>query len=63
MLPSLYSKFSCIPVSTSEKLYDSDTILWCDINKPMKGLLTVDGKSYSFMGLGNEPVIEQKSVH
>ena len=48
--------------SKTEKLYDSDTILWCNIKKAMKGLVTVDGKRYRFMGLGDEPVIEQKSV-
>lgn len=48
--------------SKSQKLYESDTILWCDIKKPVRGYLTVDGQIYRFMGAGEEAVIEQKSI-
>lgn len=48
--------------SKTQRLYDSDTILWCNIKKAMRGIVTVDGKRFRFMGLGNEPVIEQKSL-
>ena len=48
--------------SKSQKLYESDTILWCDIKKPVRGYLTVDGEVFRFMGAGSESVIEQKSL-
>lgn len=48
--------------SKTEKLYDSDTILWCDIKKKMTAIVTIDGKDYRFMGLGDEPAIEQIKI-
>lgn len=48
--------------SKSERLYDSDTILWCNIKKAMRGVVVIDSKRYRFMGLGDEPIIEQKSL-
>lgn len=48
--------------SKSEKLYESDTILWCGIRKAMRGTVVIDGERYRFMGLSKEPEIGQKSV-
>lgn len=48
--------------SKTERLYESDTILWCNIKKRMSGIIVIDGKDYRFMGLGNEPVIEQTNL-
>ena len=36
--------------SPHDKLYDGTTRHWSDIEKPMNGLLRVDGTSYRFMG-------------
>ena len=38
--------------SKSEKLYDSDTLLWCGIKKRISGVISVDGKKMRFMGKG-----------
>ena len=48
--------------SKSEKLYESDTILWCGIRKAMRGTVVIDGERYRFMGLSKEPEIGQKGV-
>ena len=40
--------------SRSDKLNESDTVLWCGIKKPVKGTVTVDGVTYRFLGAGNE---------
>ncbi|MGN1479523.1 MAG: glutaminase domain-containing protein [Acutalibacteraceae bacterium] len=49
--------------SKSEKLYDSDTLLWCDIKKRISGVISVDGKKMRFMGKGRESVIEQTDLN
>ena len=48
--------------SKSEKLYDSDTLLWCGIKKRISGVISVDGKKMRFMGKGREAVIEQTGL-
>ena len=45
--------------SRSDKLNESDTVLWCGIKKPVKGTVTVDGVTYRFLGAGNEEKIPQ----
>lgn len=39
--------------SPHDKLNDGSTRHWSDIEKPMNGILRVDGTSYRFMGAGN----------
>ncbi|MEZ3421718.1 MAG: DUF4965 domain-containing protein [Eubacterium sp.] len=48
--------------SKSDKLYDSDTALWCGLKKRMKGTIQIDGKNYRFMGLGDEYIIPQTAL-
>lgn len=48
--------------SKTDKLYDSDTELWCGLKKRLKGTVNIDGKVYRFMGLGNEYIIPQTSL-
>ena len=45
--------------SRSDKLNESDTVLWCGIRKPIKGTVTFDGVTYRFLGAGNEEKIPQ----
>lgn len=45
--------------SHTDKLYDSDTVHWTGKPNSLRGIVTVDGISYRFMGLGEEPVIPQ----
>ena len=49
--------------SKSDLLYESNTVLWCGIEKRLKGTLSVDNNLYRFMGKGVEPhTIPQTSV-
>ena len=48
--------------SPSEKLYDSDTILWCGIKKRISGKITIDKITYRFMGLSEKPALTQTSL-
>lgn len=45
--------------SPSDKLYDSETMHWTGKPNALRGTVTVDGEAFRFMGLGDEPVIEQ----
>lgn len=66
------TKMPCYPLVTidplmsiwskTRKLNESDTMLWCGIKKRILGTVIVDGKALRFMGLGNEPAIEQTDV-
>ncbi len=48
--------------SKSDKLYDSNTVLWCGLKKELTGKINVDGRIYRFMGLGKEPIIPQTAL-
>lgn len=48
--------------SMADKLTDENTQLWCGQDKSLKGLLTVDGKTYRFMGKGSEKAIKQIDI-
>ena len=48
--------------SRTDLLTGSDTVLWCGIEKPIRGTAQIDGKDYRFLGLGDAPVMEQLSV-
>lgn len=45
--------------STTNVLTDSDTTHWTSKPNTIKGKVTIDGKDYRFMGLGDEPVLCQ----
>lgn len=45
--------------SSTDKLYDSETVHWTNSPNPIKGTVAVDNKTYRFMGLGEENAIEQ----
>ena len=47
--------------SPHNKLYDGTTRHWSDIEKPMNGLLRVDGKSYRFMGTASTSLLTSLS--
>lgn len=49
--------------SMSDKLYDSDTVLWCGIRKRLTGHITVDGEKFRFLGKSSHPAVEQKNVN
>ena len=61
-----YPLITCNPFfsiwSKSERLFDSETVLWCGIEKRLRGHLTVDGKRYRFMGLSDAPCAKQTSL-
>lgn len=44
--------------SPYDKLTDGDTRHWTDDEKPIEGLLRVDGKTYRFMGTNEKTVLE-----
>lgn len=48
--------------SPTDRLYDSDTVLWCGIKKRLGGYITVDSEKFRFMGTGRTAIIEQKEV-
>lgn len=48
--------------SPSQKLTDSDTILWNRITKRLTGTVTVDNKTWRFLGKGSETPLEQTSM-
>ena len=48
--------------SPTDRLYDSDTVLWCGIKKRLSGYITVDSEKFRFMGTGRTAIIEQKEV-
>lgn len=48
--------------SGSDCLYETDTMHWCGIKKPLKGLIRVDGKTLRFAGQGTEAFMEQKGL-
>lgn len=48
--------------SMSDRLYDTDVKMWTSHDKPIKGYVVVDGKSFRFMGAGSEPVLPQIAV-
>lgn len=45
--------------SSTDQLYDSETIHWTETVFPLRGVLTVDGEPYRFMGL---PEVERTAV-
>lgn len=45
--------------SSSDKLYESDTVHWTDSPNTITGIVTIDDESYRFLGKGALPVIEQ----
>ncbi len=47
--------------SFTDKLYDSNTVHWTGSPQKMKGIVTIDGEDFRFMGVGNEKIIEQAS--
>ena len=61
-----YPLVTCDPYfsiwSRTDLLAGSDTVLWCGIEKPIRGTAQIDGKDYRFLGLGDAPVMEQLSV-
>ena len=42
----------------ADTLTDADSAHWAGAKKPLRGRLTVDGKTYRFLGLGEEPAME-----
>ncbi|MBR6314627.1 MAG: DUF4965 domain-containing protein [Clostridia bacterium] len=58
-----YPLITCDPYfsiwSNTDRLYDSDTMLWCGIPKPIRGAVTVDGKALRFLGLSDLPALPQ----
>ena len=47
--------------SRSEKLYEDDTMLWCGQKKRISATVSVDGKTYRFIGKGVQPAIEKSN--
>lgn len=45
--------------SPCDNLYDGDTCNWTGVKAPMKGLISVDGTKYRFMGSGSENAATQ----
>lgn len=49
--------------SSVDHLYDNDVVHWCGARQKMRGYLTVDGKTYSFLGDKEiHDVLPQKSI-
>ena len=48
--------------SPADRLYDTETVLWCNTEKKLLGKISVNGKAYRFMGLGQEEIIPQADV-
>jgi len=48
--------------SASNKLTDSTTVHWTNHPNTIRGLATIDGQTYRFIGQGDEPALEQISV-
>ncbi|WP_043923548.1 glutaminase domain-containing protein [Leadbettera azotonutricia] len=46
--------------SPADKLYDADTVHWTGRKQNMKGIASVDGKNYRFLGYSSDPVLDQK---
>lgn len=46
--------------SPADHLYDKDTCHWTGRAKPIKGVIKIDGKTYRFMGAGEEEILLQK---
>ena len=61
-----YPLITCDPYfsiwSRSENLFDSDTVLWCGNSKPIRGVAEIDGETFRFLGLGNDPAMEQTAL-
>lgn len=45
--------------SKNDNINEGDTFLWCGIRKKIEGTLTVDGKSYTFLGKNKNDAIPQ----
>ncbi len=48
--------------SSSDRLTDSDTVHWTNKTNTIRAVISVDGKLLRFMGLGDEPALEQVSL-
>ena len=48
--------------SPADHLYDADTVHWTGRQQRIRGLVSVDGVPYRFMGVGSEPVLTQRSL-
>ena len=61
-----YPLVTCDPYfsiwSRTDLLTDSDTMLWCGIEKPIRGTAQIDGETFRFLGLGAAPAMRQLSV-
>ncbi len=61
-----YPLMTCDPFfsiwSRTDKLSDSDTVLWCGLEKPIRGTAEIDGAVFRFLGLGAEPAMEQTAL-
>ena len=61
-----YPLITCDPYfsiwSQTDRLYDSDTVLWCGKPKPIRGIAEIDGVACRFLGLGDAPAMEQTAL-
>ncbi len=61
-----YPLITCDPYfsiwSQSDKLTDSDTVLWCGKQKPLFGTAEIDGAAFRFLGRGTAPAMEQTAL-
>ena len=48
--------------SPADRLTDADTCHWAEGRKRVEGHAVIDGKAYRFMGLGEEPALEQTAL-
>lgn len=62
-----YPLITCDPFfsiwSRTEKLYDSNTVLWCGIEKKLTGTVTVDGEKFRFLGKCPGKPIKQTALN
>ena len=61
-----YPLITCDPYfsiwSRTDRLYDSDTVLWCGIPKPIRGVVRVDTNAFRFLGTGELAPMEQTGL-
>lgn len=48
--------------SATDKLIDSDVVHWTGKRNSIRGTVSIDGKRYRFMGLGDEPALLQTGL-